>query len=191
MANKPRRHYLSSVVPDAKKAAEAFLFVACDYFDPLPREAKFSLVAPGMDGLDIMQGELLDWLRNSLPNSSLVLMHGIDINEHPRTGELEFTIPLDDTYTTADKLAHAVYQMTAGHLVPFAAEHYREVVLLRRNQRLVPLTFYLTDYGSTLHVKVPDGLEFRRPNRPTKRYPRKAHRRGRAFLVSCEATPPP
>lgn len=164
--------------------AKGFLFIVCERFDPFPGEARFSLVAPGMDRLDVVHEELVEWLKVSLPNSSRAF--DVQITEHPKTGKPEIVVPIDDTYIPAMDIADAVYRMVANYLVPFAGEQqHREVVLLRENQQLVPLTFFLANYGTRLMVTLPGSLELRQPNRPTrqhKRHSRKPEQCARDFL---------
>lgn len=158
-----------------------FLFLLCSQASSSPREARFSLVAPGMERLGSLQDELLDWLKASLPNSSTTFAYNVELSNHPETGLPEIVVPVDDTYTPARKLISALYQMVVGHLTPLVT--HREVVLVRENQRLMPLDLEVMDHGRTLRVALPDLLDYTRPNRPTVKYTPVPEQRKRDFLA--------
>lgn len=127
-----------------------------------------SLIAPDLKGLDKLLARLGTWLKQSLTAVDPDWVHDVTIKPHFDNGESEIVVEITDASILGNASLDLVLAMAKTYVAPFAAQHpqgYRNVYVLKGEQRLVPLTFDQPVTSTAMSVMLPEPLSLRAPQR--------------------------
>ncbi len=152
---------------------------------------RLSIVAPGMElgQLEEIRRDLVDRLRaairpitmgdddlqynsrsgeyNREPDHENDWVYKVAIEPHFHSGEPQVVVTMNDPQYLDLASAPAVLGYVRGILTPVAKSHWRQLVLLDRFERLVPLPFQVEDlYRRSITVELPAELKLVQTRRP-------------------------